>query len=280
MPLKPKGLSSFSVDLILSSMGPERPVSVDRALALHAAGFAREVDDEVRAAFSFWSAPTSTRELMLRVDWAELVDSGHRAFQHVIRNLPSSRDVMKGDYWAWRAYRAAYPRAYVEAVGTATRAHDIQGPLVWSIMRTESHYRDDALSPAGARGLMQIMPSTARRIGETAPEAQSHAIRYVEPRSNVWLGAWYLRRLSERFPTFLPASIGAYNAGPRAMIRWVEASTGRPTDEFIERIPYRETRRYVRRVLESLWTYQMLYDLPMTDLAGTVPPPGDGGVGF
>jgi soluble lytic murein transglycosylase len=175
-------------------------------------------------------------------------------------------------------HRLVHPEAYASSVKEAAAEHGVDPMLVWSIMRSESHYREDALSPVGARGLMQLMPATARRIGRMKAAARPHSARFVEPESNVWLGTWYLAQLAERYRGFRPAQIGAYNAGPTPMERWLDELDGRPTDEFIERISYRETRRYTRRVLETLWTYELLYGQPRTELNPTVsrkPPPED-----
>jgi soluble lytic murein transglycosylase len=103
------------------------------------------------------------------------------------------------------------------------------------------------------------MPATARHIGQAAEAARAHAARYQTPESNVWLGTWYLNQLLERYDGQVVAAIGAYNGGPSAMDRWLEAFDGMPLDEFVERIPYRETRRYVRRVVETWSIYEQLY---------------------
>lgn len=161
-----------------------------------------------------------------------------------------------------RARRAArtYPRPYPDLVRLASRAHGVPEELLFAIMMRESAFRTDALSVVGARGLMQIMPKTGRRIaarlGETlargALDAPAMSLRY---------GAWYLRELLVKYKGQLPLAIAAYNAGPKAVSRWLDAARAREgalpiaADVFLEEIPYTETRRYVRKVMKSMHTY-------------------------
>lgn len=271
-PAPPGPIRAFDLRQILVDLGPRRPISVDRAIAFHAAGLERDVDDEVRTLLRALPEPDSVRQVVLRVDLLHGLDAYGRAFRYAYRHVPPSGGVMGSDYWAWRAYQHVYPEAYPATVRSAAGEHGVSPFVVWSIMRSESHYREDALSPVGARGLMQLMPATARRIGRTVAGARSHSARFVEPESNVWLGAWYLAQLDERYRGYWPAKVAAYNAGPTATDRWMKELAGLPTDEFVERISYRETRRYVRRVLETLWTYELLYGEPMTALRPTADP--------
>jgi soluble lytic murein transglycosylase len=79
-----------------------------------------------------------------------------------------------------------------------------------------------------------------------------------DPRTNIELGSFYLGELTRRFPTRLSASIASYNAGPHVVVNWIEKDE-RPDDEWVEAIPYSQTRSYVKRVLRSLQAYRLLY---------------------
>src|SRR5687768_16287017 len=129
-------------------------------------------------------------------------------------------------------------------------------------MRTESLFRPDAISLAGARGLMQLMPNTARWIGRESKNGRFHANRYRSSKSNIWLGSWYIKNLLIRYEGDLVDAIGAYNAGPEAIDRWRKDYASLEPDEMAERTPYDETKRYVRKVLESYLVYQKLYAGP------------------
>lgn len=156
-------------------------------------------------------------------------------------------------------WRLAWPRAFETEVTGATAAAGVRPELAWSIMREESAYRPDALSPVGARGLLQLMPETAARVAPDLGLAAPGPEALYEPALNVRLGAKLLGDLLRDFDGRLPPAIGAYNAGSASVARWLADAAGRPDDEWVESIPYDETRAYVRRVLRSLHAYEVLY---------------------
>ena len=123
-------------------------------------------------------------------------------------------------------------------------------------MRQESKFRENAVSRSGAQGLMQLMPSTAR--DESRSLKMDMIISEIkDPGNNILLGASYFARLSRRFGGDLPRTIAAYNAGMMPVTRW---NTLYADDwvEWIEEIPYPETREYVRSVLENREMYKMI----------------------
>ncbi len=135
--------------------------------------------------------------------------------------------------------------------------------LLLAVARQESQFDPRAVSPAGARGLMQLMPATARAVArELAIDYRPEAL-LAEPAFNLRLGAHYLGRQLERFGE--PAlALAAYNAGPGRVVAWL-AQYGDPRGrgrhalvDWIERIPFRETRNYVQRVLEGAEVYRRL----------------------
>ena len=126
--------------------------------------------------------------------------------------------------------------------------------LAASVMREESAFDPDALSPAGAMGLMQLMPDTGRAMAKAAGITAFDLAELFDPGTNVRFGARYLAELGEIFDWNLAKTVAAYNAGPNAVKRWA-ASGPHEADEFIESIPYRETRAYTKRVIESYGNY-------------------------
>ncbi|HSO17890.1 MAG TPA: lytic transglycosylase domain-containing protein [Desulfosarcina sp.] len=113
----------------------------------------------------------------------------------------------------------------------AARKYGLPEKLIESVIRAESDFQADAVSPAGARGLMQLMPATARELGVTDP---------FDVQQNIDGGAKYLRRMLDRFDGDLKLALAAYNAGPGTVARYDGD------------VPYRETRDYVRRVLAGM----------------------------
>jgi soluble lytic murein transglycosylase len=153
----------------------------------------------------------------------------------------------------------AWPTAYDQAVERAARANGIEPALVYAIMREESGYQADALSVVGARGLTQIMPDTGRRLASDLGAASFDPAELFVPDRNIELGAFYLSQLLQRFDGRASAAIASYNAGPEAVARWLSAGGSSEDDEWVEAIPYDQTRSYVKRVLRSLHVYRTLY---------------------
>lgn len=256
--LEPPASAPFELEAALARLGPNRPDSVDRAVHLHRIGREGEAAEELAAAAPQLKAHSRRARLELsRLQHA--LGAHYLAFRGSVGLLSGASDLAKGDQEAFTVWRGAYPRAFESAVDQAGATHGVPAEMVWAVMRTESHYRPWVRSPVGARGLMQLMPATAREIGRVATGARRHARNYQSAESNIWLGSWYLSDLLERYGGQIVPAVGAYNGGPAAMDRWLEAFDGMALDEFVERIPYRETRRYVRRVVETWSIYQQIY---------------------
>ena len=154
-------------------------------------------------------------------------------------------------------WRLAYPQAFAPLVEDAANAEGISPSLVRAIAREESAFDPSARSGVGATGLIQLMSGTARRFA--APlglPSDSAALR--RPEVNVRIGAGFLGFLVRRYPGRPGLVPGAYNAGEGAMDRWRNARATEPLDVFVENVPYDESRRYTRRVLQTWGTYALL----------------------
>lgn len=165
------------------------------------------------------------------------------------------------DALAWR-----FPAAYRDSFMARARALDADPWLMMAVARRESAFNPLAVSPAGALGLMQLMPGTARQVsrwlGQRAPSRES----LFDVETSIHLGGTYLATLLERYQGNRLLALAAYNAGPHRVDRWLEARTGEnnmPHDVWIESIPFHETRNYVQAVL----TYRAL----LTSLADNSP---------
>lgn len=174
-----------------------------------------------------------------------------------------------------------FPKAFETAVQAEAKARGITPELVWAIMRRESGFRPEVQSAANARGLMQLLPTTgaaiARELAQSAPDPDE----LFSPELNIRLGSWYLAALMKRFkhPTLCAA---AYNAGPNVAAKWVQQFGKLPLDLFVEMIPYKETRGYVKQVVADLYNYRALYapEQPAPPLALELPQPDESGVTF
>ncbi|MGZ3773145.1 MAG: lytic transglycosylase domain-containing protein [Pseudobdellovibrionaceae bacterium] len=156
-------------------------------------------------------------------------------------------------------WELAYPRAYSEQVEKYTKKFTVPEELVWGIMRAETNYRRDAISPVGALGLMQVMPFTAHKVSALLGEKDFNAPMLMQPEAAVKIGSRYLKRLMDRFENTIPLVAAGYNAGPHRVASWLASFGNLETDEFIEHIPFLETRNYVKRVVSNAYIYAQLY---------------------
>ena len=168
--------------------------------------------------------------------------------------------------WAWEC---AFPSPYADDVHAAEAAEDLPRGLLWAVMRQESGFDPDAVSPAHAVGLMQLLPETARPIADELALPRDDA-RLTSPPYAIRVGARALRKLLDQFRGDVPLAVAAYNAGADAVERWMTRALGLQLDTFVERIPYRETRDYVARVMGNFARYAYLLDgdaaVPRVDL--------------
>jgi soluble lytic murein transglycosylase len=144
-----------------------------------------------------------------------------------------------------------YPRPYLDAVNQAAKLAQLPQDWILAVMRQESLFRKDAVSHADARGLMQMLPSTAAAIAHRWHLSLAGRDALFDPSSAVTLGAVYLRELLDRYGEQLALSLAAYNGGPSSIARWLPAAP-MDADIWIENIPYNETRGYVQHVLEHI----------------------------
>jgi soluble lytic murein transglycosylase len=134
--------------------------------------------------------------------------------------------------------------------------------LVGALIMAESDWNPRAFSRVGARGLMQLMPDTGRRMAASLGVAVSSDDQFFDPTLNVRLGVTYLGELSRRFEGRLPLVLASYNAGEDQVSKWWSKRAGDDIEEFIANIPFRETRRYVQRVYGYYAEYQRIYRDP------------------
>jgi soluble lytic murein transglycosylase len=170
---------------------------------------------------------------------------------------------------------AAYPAAFPSEIGEAAARIGADPYFLLAVMRRESLFRPEARSVAGAVGLLQLLPATARRAATVLGRPPLRDEDLTVPATAIDLGSWYLAELLGRFGD-VAVALAAYNAGPRVALPWAIAGAGRPVDEWVEDIPYRETRRYVKVVAGAWSAYRILAGGGAPKLMATVPAPKDG----
>lgn len=153
-------------------------------------------------------------------------------------------------------YKLAYQLHYQELINKYGQLYNIDSYLIAALIREESYYNAKAGSGAGAKGLMQLMPSTANYI------AHKSGIRYnylLDPEDNIKLGCAYIDYLKNSHKHNDLFAIASYNGGPNAVSSWKENLDYENFDEFVENIPYPETRDYVKKVFRTYWIYTNIY---------------------
>jgi soluble lytic murein transglycosylase len=222
--------------LLEAGLGDEARRELDRLF-----GRARGLEDRLALAALYADAGDFHRPQRLVVD----------AYQETLARAPVAGTL---DLWWY-----AWPAPFDDAVREATARHArVDPPLVYAIMREESGYRPQVLSVSGARGLLQLMPETAEKLARGEAMAGFAADDLFVPQVNIALGSAYLEQLLGRFGGNASAAIGSYNAGPHRVAAWLDGNA-LEDDEWVEAIPYDQTRGYVKRVLRSIHAYRVLY---------------------
>lgn len=181
------------------------------------------------------SQEKTLQELLLLGLWEDFVDFyGPQNF---------STDLVKDNLDNWISFFASMEQ--------------IPPELIWAVMKEESHFNPKALSPAGAMGLMQIIPQTGYEIAQDLNLSTYTTDDLLKPLVNLRFGSHYLSKLNQQFSGNLIQTIASYNAGPLAVERWATQRNNQDCDEFVEQIPYKETYNYVMKVMQSFWSYQV-----------------------
>lgn len=161
--------------------------------------------------------------------------------------------------WNTRLLHVIYPFPFQALVAAEGHEQGVDPYLVAAVIRRESAFNPTVTSSAGAIGLMQIMPQTGRGLARAVGLRNYHTELLKEPELNVHLGVRYLASLISQFDAELPLVLSAYNAGPARAVRWRQLPERRDAELFMERIPFTETRDYVRHVKLHLALYRELY---------------------
>jgi soluble lytic murein transglycosylase len=156
-------------------------------------------------------------------------------------------------------WETVYPRAYRQYIEKYAPTGENPPYYLYTIMQKESAYNPHDVSYADAIGLLQMIPPTSRRVAMRIEAPYTEDVLY-DPEGNIRFGAWYIGHLLQKFKGQIALGAGSYNAGPRAMMKWVKANGARPLDEFIELTPYTQTREYMKKVLDIYSRYIWLYE--------------------
>jgi len=166
----------------------------------------------------------------------------------MLNSLPENR----------HAWSFLYPKAFSELVSNFSEEAGVDPSLAFAVMRAESAFTPSATSPVGARGLMQLMPQTAAMV---LNQKKIDPERLYDPELNIRLGTKHLRELIDKYSGNEIAVIASYNAGAGNVNRWLKTYSNLKDEEFVESIPFGETRDYVKKVLAVAALYRRLYGM-------------------
>lgn len=211
--------------------------------------------------FKYRSEPTAAQQLtdgLLRLGAGDYLDG-----LFMIANLKDrSREEPESaaPYQTWQHqpgyWQALYPLPYIENIQKWSQQRSLNPFLVTALIRQESRFEPEIRSVVGATGLMQLMPETASWV---APQVNLKRYALNQPQDNLNLGTWYLDYTHRTYDNNSLLAVASYNAGPGNVAEWVQKGPTDP-DEFVEAIPFPETKGYVKAVFENYWNYMRLYN--------------------
>ena len=243
---------------VSAAPAPADNLRVQKALLLDNGGLTdlavRELQASDREADGDWATAAMAR--LYRDDGYY-----HRALQLLKRAVPSylalDVEVLPRDYWEF-----LFPRPYWSDLKKFSAANQLDPYLVASLIRQESEFNAAAISHANAYGLMQVLPASGRKLARDLRVPRYSTARLLTPATNLQLGSRYLREMLDHFNGQVEYALAAYNAGSDRVEAWLGAGKYRDPQEFVESIPFTETREYVQSVLRNASMYRRLYGAP------------------
>ncbi|MDH5639943.1 MAG: transglycosylase SLT domain-containing protein, partial [Nitrospira sp.] len=235
----------------------ERQPAYQRAIELRTLGLEQDAARELMALTDrYGRVPQALSALSILLNEAGAYNNALRLVRTQFRHqLERTGGDLTDGLW-----HVAYPMGLVQTIKTQG-VEGVDPFLVAAIIREESQYDWRAVSPVGAIGLMQLMPATANAVAQRYRLPTVTREDLFDQETNIRIGVRYVGQLLTQFSGNVVQAVAAYNAGPMAVESWATVNRGRSEDEFVELIPYRETRQYVKRVLRSYKEYVRLANL-------------------
>lgn len=154
--------------------------------------------------------------------------------------------------------KKVYVTEYNEYVEKYSKQYNVDKYLIYAIIKAESNYDENAESNKGAKGLMQLMYSTAKDVAKSL-DIEINEKSIMDPDINIKLGTKYISQLLDKYDNCIELALAAYNAGSGTVDSWIKDGTLKDDGSDIENIPYKETNNYVRKILRDYEIYKLLY---------------------
>ena len=231
---------------------PEDSPHLAKARLLANAGLNEYIAQEIKADpdSSSWSA---LAEAQIYSSYGEV----YRAVRSLKRALPGSAsasiDSIPLVYW-----RILFPEPWWDTIQAESAKNNLDPYMVASLIRQESEFDPSVISHANAYGLMQLLPAVGRKMAREEGITSFQTFQLLDPAMNIRLGTRYLRQMLDRFGGVQEYALAAYNAGDYRVADWQAAGPYSGIDEFVESIPFTETREYVEAILRNEETYRAI----------------------
>jgi soluble lytic murein transglycosylase len=229
---------------------------IARAHLLDVAGLDDLAESELR-----FGAKADGQPQIMALELAELAserdapDQGIRYIKHYAPGyLSMSLDAAPEKFW-----RLAFPLPFRKSLEEYCREQMLDPYLMAALIRQESEFNPKAVSSANARGLAQVMPATGRQLSRKLKIPRYRTAMLFTPDTNLRMGTYYLKELSDQLEGKWEATLASYNAGKSHVTKWMASANFREPAEFVESIPFNETRVYVQSVLRNAEVYRKLY---------------------
>jgi soluble lytic murein transglycosylase len=260
------GTAPFTVEEVLNAIPPapalprlDPPITANleerlaRAVALSDIAFDASAELEYRAVYSATHSP----KYLVGAAEAAIAAGHYAAGMAAVRQAFPQLEARRVQEIPADAWRAAFPLPYESSVRNEALRNQLDPMLVAGLVRQESGFEPNALSRVGAMGLMQVMPATALKLARQLKVRYARA-RLTDPGYNLQLGSRYLANLIQGFGT-PEAALAAYNAGEDRVEQWTAGQNYLEAAEFVESIPFTETREYVQIVIRNAEVYRQVY---------------------
>ncbi|MGF1542615.1 MAG: transglycosylase SLT domain-containing protein [Pleurocapsa sp.] len=173
------------------------------------------------------------------------------------RNHPEDKQQWHALQQTPQYWQGLYPFPFEDTILKWSQQRQLNPLLVTALIRQESRFEPEIRSWAGALGLMQVMPETGKSAAENI-KLTDYSL--TNPEDNVNIGTYYLDYTHQKYNNNSMLAVASYNAGPNAVAKWVSRYGLEDADEFVEKIPYKETKGYVESVFENYWNYMLIYN--------------------
>jgi len=158
-----------------------------------------------------------------------------------------------------KRWKLIYPLNFVDEINNYAGNNDLDPYIILSLIKEESHFNPLAISSSNARGLMQLLPGTAKDIARWDGLGSVGEFELFTPSKNLKLGSAYFRHIKKKLYNNSLYAVAAYNGGPGAVEKWLSKIPHDDIDQFVENIPYNQTRDYVKKVYTAYWNYKRIY---------------------